>query len=347
MQPYQLTYFVAVAEASSFTRAAQRIRVVQSAVSTAVRQLERELGCELFDRGHRGVTLTAEGIALLPRAREALVSLELARDAVNRARGRLSGSVTLGMMEYVGPVDLATLLSEFNSIHPDIVVKLRRTMAGSRSSIDEIRTGMLDLALVSTHTNELPGIELYDLHAESLVFVCPADHPLAKRDSVSILDIAGEDYIDFPLGWGNRTIVERAFEELGAYRTVRAEVTDFGLARTLVGKRLGVVILPSTAVPATGDVVAIRIVEDPVWHVRLAQPTGRPVTAAAARLAQHIRSFRFGDGEEAPGRVGATPAEDSAPSVRHDHYIHRVGQVKSQMRRPGSAGAVGSGTAAR
>jgi DNA-binding transcriptional LysR family regulator len=309
MQPYQLTYFVAVAEASSFTRAAQRIRVVQSAVSAAVRQLERELGCDLFDRGHRGVTLTAEGLALLPRAREALVSLELARDAVDRARGRLSGSVTLGMMDYAGPLDLGALLSEFHAMHPDVVVKLRQTMAGSYSSLDEVRAGTLDLALVSTLTNEVPGIQLDDLHAESLVFVCPADHPLADRESVSILDIASEDYIDFPLGWGNRSVVERAFETLGAFRTVRAEVTDFSLALTLVAKRLGVVILPNSAVPDSGDVVSVRVVENLAWHVRLALPTGRPVTAAAAGLAEHIRSFRFGDGP-APSPEGATLAEE-------------------------------------
>jgi DNA-binding transcriptional LysR family regulator len=310
MQPYQLTYFVAVAEASSFTRAAQRIRVVQSAVSTAVRQLERELGCDLFDRGHRGVTLTAEGLALLPRAREALVSLALARDAVDHARGRLSGSVTLGMMEHVGPVDLGSLLSEFHAMHPDVVVKLRQTMAGSSSSLDEVRAGTLDLALVSTLTNDLPGLELDDLHAESLVFVCPVDHPLAARKSVSIVDIADEDYIAFPLGWGNRSVVDRAFEARGASCTVRAEVTDFSLAQTLVAKRLGVVILPASALPARGDIVGVRIVEDLVWHVRLARPTGRPVTAAAAGLADHIRSFRPHDGGAAVlPQEGATPDE--------------------------------------
>jgi DNA-binding transcriptional LysR family regulator len=299
MQPYQLTYFVAVAETSSFTRAAQRIRVVQSAVSTAVRQLERELGCDLFDRGHRGVTLTAEGLALLPRAREALVSLELARDAVDRARGQLSGSVTLGVMEFVGPVDLGTLLSEFHGMHPGVVVKLRQTMAGSSSSLDDVRAGTLDLALVSTLTNALPGVELDDLHAESLVFVCPADHPLAEHEAVSIVEIAGEDYIGFPLGWGNRAVIDRAFEAIGVFRAVRAEVTDFSLALTLVSKRLGVVILPNSAVPAASDVVAVRIVENLVWHVRLARPMGRPVTAAAAALAEHIRSFRSEDGDAA------------------------------------------------
>src|SRR5919198_245380 len=98
MELRHLATFVAVAEEGSFTRAAGRLHVVQSAVSAAVRALERELGVTLFDRSTHRVELTDAGRALLPEARRTLAAAAAARDAVDQLRGGLRGTVRLGMM---------------------------------------------------------------------------------------------------------------------------------------------------------------------------------------------------------------------------------------------------------
>src|ERR1700761_1197938 len=98
MELRQLTAFVAVAEDGSFTRASDRLHVVQSAVSANVRNLERELGARLFDRSTHRVALTEEGHALLPEARAALQATTAARDAVDAVRGGVRGTVLLGTM---------------------------------------------------------------------------------------------------------------------------------------------------------------------------------------------------------------------------------------------------------
>lgn len=102
MQLSQIQYFLAVAEQLSFTRGAQELNVVQSAVSAGIKQLERELGAQLFVRQGRSVRLAPAGEALLPRARTILAEVDGARDAVDAVGGMVRGTVSLGTLSYLG-----------------------------------------------------------------------------------------------------------------------------------------------------------------------------------------------------------------------------------------------------
>jgi DNA-binding transcriptional LysR family regulator len=286
VQPHQLEYFLAVAETGSFTRGAERAGVVQSAVSAAVAQLERQLGAKLLERGYHQVVLTAEGEALVPRAREVLAAIEGARDAVAAARGQVSGTVVLGTLAFSGPWDIADLLRDFQVEHPQVAVHLRQTIAGSATSLTEVRAGTLDLALVSTHASTLPGLQLDEIHREPMVFACDREHPLATRREVSVADLGGLPFIDYPTGWGNRTVVDLAFAAAGVTRSIRTEVTDFRLARSLVCRDLGVTIAPASAFDDSIARVPLR--ERLVWSIQLARPSGRRPTQATARLAKAI-----------------------------------------------------------
>src|SRR4051812_50109542 len=103
MELRHLATFAAVAEEGSFTRAAGRLHVVQSAVSSGVRALERELGVTLFDRTTHRVQLSEAGRALLPEARRTLAAAAAARDAVDQLRGGLRGPGRVGVMLAAGP----------------------------------------------------------------------------------------------------------------------------------------------------------------------------------------------------------------------------------------------------
>src|SRR5512142_1189651 len=122
MELRQLAVFVAVAEEGSFTRAADRLHVVQSAVSAGVRNLERELGTRLFDRSTHKVALSDAGRALLPEARATLAAAAAARDAIDAVTGAVSGTVHLGTMQAQGmrAIDVAGVLAEFHSQHPRV-----------------------------------------------------------------------------------------------------------------------------------------------------------------------------------------------------------------------------------
>ncbi|MBO0774454.1 MAG: LysR family transcriptional regulator, partial [Actinobacteria bacterium] len=105
MELRHLEYFVAVAEELSFTRASRRLHVVQSGVSSAIQNLERELGSPLFDRDRHRVALTDAGQVLLPEARATLAAAQSAVDAVGEARAGLRGTLTIGTMLSTGRVD--------------------------------------------------------------------------------------------------------------------------------------------------------------------------------------------------------------------------------------------------
>jgi len=99
MELRHLEHFVAVAEARNFTRAAQRLHIVQSAVSASIRTLERDLQAELFNRTTQRVDLTDAGLMLLPQARLILAEVQAARELVADVRGGLRGTLTIGTME--------------------------------------------------------------------------------------------------------------------------------------------------------------------------------------------------------------------------------------------------------
>ena len=133
--------FVAVAEEGSFTRAADRLHVVQSAVSAGVRNLERELGARLFDRSTHKVALSDAGRALLPEARATLSAAAAARDAVDAVRGGVRGTIILGTMQAQGmrAIDVAELLAEFRYEHPGVEVHIRQ--GGSLEMASKVREG--------------------------------------------------------------------------------------------------------------------------------------------------------------------------------------------------------------
>ncbi|WP_165367965.1 LysR family transcriptional regulator, partial [Phytoactinopolyspora endophytica] len=239
MQPHQLQYFVAVAETGSFTAGAQRARVVQSAVSVAVRQLEHELQTSLFVRGRR-IRLTQEGEALLPRARDVLAAMEAATAAVAATREMVTGTVNLGMLFRFATFDMASSLASFQRKYPAVVVRGQSSGEGSRGHREALRRGDLDLALLSTApgVTSMPGMYLERLGSEPIRFVCATSHPLADSEFVRLEQLTDEIFIDLPAGWGNRSLIDSAFASAGLLRAVRTETIDFAMSQALAAEEL-------------------------------------------------------------------------------------------------------------
>ncbi len=289
MQLFHLEYFLAVAEALSFTRGAHRVNIVQSAVSAGIKQLERELGAELFVRQGRSIRLTPAGEVLLPRARVVLADVQAARDAVDAANGTVRGTVVLGTLAHVGSIDVLRILQEVRRDYPDVIVKLRQTVQGTRTSLEDLRSGALDLALVSVPEQAAPGFELYPMHVEGIDFVCSARHRLSGRKRVALSELVDEPFIDFPEGWGNRATVDNSFSSAALNRTVSTEVVSFSMALELVRQDLGVVFLPRSALGIGAGMGTWSIKTPLSWRIQLARSAARQPTAAEQAL---ILKFR-------------------------------------------------------
>ncbi|MDX6604893.1 MAG: hypothetical protein QOF23_1402 [Solirubrobacterales bacterium] len=280
----QLRTFVAVAEEGSFTLAADRLHVVQSAVSATVRGLEAELGARLFDRSTRRIELSDAGRVLLPQARRTLTAAALAEDAVAQVGGGLRGTVALGTMQAQGmrALSVPRLLAEFRVDHPGVEVNVRH-VGGSTEMATDVLEGRLDLAFLSLPRSSPAEIELTLLASEPMVFVCAADHHLAGRSEVDLADVAGEPFVDLPRGWGTNMASSRAFAAAGVERDVAFEVNDSGSVVEYVRHGLAVALLPPSLFEGVTGVVAIHVAGDPASFETFLATRGEDDQTAATK----------------------------------------------------------------
>jgi DNA-binding transcriptional LysR family regulator len=177
MELRQLRYFVTLAEELHFGRAAERLHIVQPAVSQQLRRLEAELGARLVDRSTRRVALTAAGERFLPEARAVLAAAERARDAV-----AASATLRLGTSTGLGE-RLPRVLAELARLAPGRTVELVRVPAPAR--LRQVADGTLDAALLRGAPDH-PGVRIEPLWTDPLAVALAATHPAAGAASVAL-----------------------------------------------------------------------------------------------------------------------------------------------------------------
>ncbi|MDJ0322961.1 LysR substrate-binding domain-containing protein [Cryobacterium sp. PH31-AA6] len=276
----QLEFFSAVAAELSFTRAADRLTIAQSAVSAGVRSLESELGVELFDRSRRQIRLTGAGDLLLPKVREALDAVNEVRDAAQETAHAITGSIVIGLMTSVTLVDVPGLLGLFRTGHPGVGVRLRAARRGSAGLLDDLASGELDLAFLALSGPVPASLTAQPIASSPMVLVVPEAHRLAGARTVSLGDLEREEFIDLPPGYASRRIVDDAFTVAGVERRVMIEVSDIGTAAEYVTNGLGVALLPAFAARDAREVRRIPVDAVPNFTVYLAASRTRRVSAA-------------------------------------------------------------------
>lgn len=287
MELRQLDHFVAIAEDHSFTKAARRLNYVQSALSVSVQALERELGVRLFDRTTHRVTLTGAGEALLPAARRTLAAAEETRDLAATVRGVLRGTLRVGLMQSFTFVDVPGLLGRFRSQHPDVEIQVRPAAGGAAALLDELRQGGLDIAFIAI-VDPPAGVTAIPLGSEDLVLTGTPELLPPGRGAVTLAPLVDQTFVDFPIGWGVRTVVDRAFAAAGLDRRVTIEVADVGTCLQLLRAGLGIALLPPSLLAATDPHLRRRTVSPRLsWHIVMATPSGR-TNAAARALAELV-----------------------------------------------------------
>ncbi|BBY19870.1 LysR family transcriptional regulator [Mycobacterium stomatepiae] len=293
MELRQLEYFVAVAAELNFSRAAQRIHVVQSALSASVARLEKELGVELFDRSKRQIVLTPPGEVFLQHARDVIHTAQRAQASVADYRDQLTGTVTLGTLMSWGGLNLAAVLEEFRRLHPLVSVQLRQSLTGSAGHLDAIADGKMDLALVSLSSSPSRLVAVRELTHEPMVFVCESSHALARRRHVSLGNLDGLDFINFPRGWGIRQRLDAGFAEAGVHPTSAYEVADYAIAAELVRHRLAATVLPISAAERFPDLRTIPLSPSLTWTLYLASAasqTGGAVKALVDTITRYVEN---------------------------------------------------------
>ncbi|MFC7913518.1 LysR family transcriptional regulator [Streptomyces sp. NPDC057386] len=262
MELQQMRYVVAVAETNSFTRAAQRCLVVQSALSHQIARLEQELGAKLFERTTRRVRLTPAGAAFLPAARQCLEAAERAVVEVAAAVGEVRGRLSVGLIPSVAAVDIPRALRDYRQRYPQVRISLR--VGASDDLVEQVKQGAIEVAFLGLPTTSRPeGVNCRELARDRLVAVVAPDHPLADEPAVDLARLASEVFVDLPAKTAGRAQSDLAFSAAGLTRDVAFEVTNADFLARLVGQGLGVAMLPAAYVAQLSGVTTIEVVDAP------------------------------------------------------------------------------------
>lgn len=283
MELRHLKHFIVVAEELNFTRAAERVHIAQSALSTSVRMLEEDLRAKLFVRSTKQVQLTPAGRAFLEKAREILRAVEIGREKVAEIEGLRSGSLSIGTVHSL-PVflNLPTLISRYHAENPGIELRLRQ--GDTASLIEQLRAGKLDLAflpLLVPPDDIITGI----IACEDMVAIVPQSHPLAGQTNVPLRSLIQYPFVDFELGWGTRSLIDLAFGQAGLQRRTAFDVTDLESIIDLVEQGLGIALLPETIAEPRRSKISICELAEPAicWELVVAHQRGDnnlPINAA-------------------------------------------------------------------
>ena len=268
-----LRYFVAVAEELNFSRAARRLRMAQPPLSVAIRQLEAELGTELFRRSSREVTLTEAGEVFLARARRTLAEAEGAVAAAKRAAAGELGSLRIAFSWSARFETLPALGQAFRLQRPEVEL-LTEELWNSRMA-GALRDGTVDVAVALCP--EVAGDLTYaPIRREGVGALLAASHPLAGEQAIDLGALANEEFVLFP-----RELAPRLYDTLvglcrqaGFEPTIRRESfhTDWELD-----------VLADVPVVATTPESVARAIPDGVVAVPLGEPRARLETSLVSR----------------------------------------------------------------
>lgn len=263
MNEQQLHYFIKIAEKQNLTLVAQDLIISPPALTATLRRLEKELGCQLFDRSGRNIILNTRGQILLQYAKVALEALDTAREEITVAQQHSDTRLTIGL---ASPLICHDLLKAFLELHPEIQLThqvLRVNQISSPTLKHEV-----DFIIASKDGIPLPNWEGQRIKSNNfLVLAVYPSHPFASRSSIRLDELSNERLIVIPHEYCFRHFLDNVFEQAGFSPDLILEC-DFALRPTMLNAQYGVALISETA-KNTGfspDTVFIPVTEPKIDH---------------------------------------------------------------------------------
>ncbi|MEK4082202.1 LysR family transcriptional regulator [Solibacillus sp. FSL W7-1472] len=238
----QIEYFVEVAKHLSFTKAAATLHVSQPSISKAIQNFESELGVPLFYRSSKQLELTDAGHAVLVNSMQVLESFQNLRSELTDLMQLKKGQIRIGIPPIVGAEFFSKLISYYKELNPYIEILL--TEVGTKRIRHEIEAGELDVGLVCSVTSSNESLETIRFLKDPLVLIVHESHPLAKKESIQLSDLASETFIIYRKDF---ILYDRIIEECskhGFFPTIACETTQKDLFIEMVQAKLGIALLP-------------------------------------------------------------------------------------------------------
>lgn len=256
----QLETFLAVVEERGFSRAANRLRRTQPAVSHTIRRLEDEIGEPLFERTSREGTLTAAGNLLREYAERLLKLRAETTSALEQLRSLERGRLHIAANEYTC-LYLLPVLDRFRRECPHIGVLVQRTLA-SRIP-DQVLSRNVELGIVTFPPPD-PQLRTIGVYTDSVVFVVNPHHPLARQKKVALRDLGSENFIAHNVVSPLRRRVIALFEQHKTPLRMNVELPSLEAIKRFVAMGNGVALVPGLTVRdelARGELVQVQVQE--------------------------------------------------------------------------------------
>ncbi|WP_064683152.1 LysR family transcriptional regulator [Rhizobium bangladeshense] len=293
----QIQYFVAVAEQGSVTRAAQNLSISQSSVTEALKELETDLGVELFERHPRGLTITHNGHQFLRHATKILASVSDARTSFSGRQSALSGTLNIGVTSLVAGYVLSDLLARYRRACSGVEVS---AIEDNGSYLEHLLVGgELDVAvMVISNLRDRMALQAEILETSPYRLWLPMGHPLVSADIISVADIAREPLIMLTVDEIEEN-TGKLLSALGARPHVAFRTRSVEAVRSLVATGAGVALLPDLVYrpwSLEGDRIESRDVSGslPVVQVGMVWRKGSSLPQAARDFVGIAESLRSG-----------------------------------------------------
>jgi len=251
-----LKAFTAVADAGSFSAAAELLFLTQPAVSKRIAALESELGAKLFDRIGRTITLTEAGRALLPRAQNILVELEDSVRAISNLTGEVHGTLRFATSHHIGLHRLPPALKRFTQEYPQVRLDIR--FMDSEEACTAVEHGELELGIVTLPPAPSANLTTEVVWQDPLGIVVSSHHPLAASSDVQLSELARHPAILPAANTYTRQIAERAFDALGLKLDVALSTNYLETIKMLTSVGIGWSLLPITMLDARTRKLPVR-----------------------------------------------------------------------------------------
>ena len=291
----QLRTFILVAETGSLSRASERLRIAQPALSRQIRLLEAELGTDLFTRHARGMALTEAGDILVVRARSAFRELEQARSDLTSLSGQVTGLVAVGLLPSVSDLLIGRFAGAMRRRYPR--VRLRVVTGLAPHLLEWLEKHEIDMVIVSEPLVHARA-EFQPMLEEPLYLVGPRDRVAGNGQTISLRRLSEYPLILPSSDVGLRGWIDNVVHDAGIELDVVAEASSVHVQRSLIRASVGFAILPASVVlggQAADDLRALRIVNPAVQRrIGLAMPLARrhplPTRRAAALMLELVRA---------------------------------------------------------
>ncbi len=266
MQIETLKIFCDLVETQSFSLAAERNFVTQSAVSQQVRGLEEKFKRKLLERvrGRRDVRLTEAGRSFYEESRNVLAAYQGLQERMRGLDGKVSGTVHVATVYSIGLHELPPVVRRFMALYPEARIDLEYSR--TTRIVRDVLSGSIELGLVA-YPEKRRGLVVVPLPGDRLVLICPPAHPLATRRKVKAADLNGQDFVLFERDIPTRRATDKIFR---AHNVVVRRVAEFDNIETIkraveVGFGLGIVPRPSIVDEQTSGQLAVVQLAEPEW----------------------------------------------------------------------------------